>query len=521
MKMQHSYRWVILCACALVGAGAACLALWFFTAAARSQLNLASTSELDPSDPKYKEVMCGPVSLSVALGRLGINKLPADVASQCRVTSQGVALRDLEHVANSTRLVSACARRLTWEELSRLDGVAVLFVKGSHFLAADPRPAPPGAAETATVRIYEPARPVQQWTREKLEEIWGGEALVINRRAAGVDEVQGGACIDWEECFIDQGVLRNTPRAHYRFSFRNVGSSELVIGEIQRSCGCSKQTLSQKRLAPGQSAVLEAEVDLHGTEGYFQHYVAIQTNDATSPLSILRMAGGVPRVRVLSSDVIRTEDLPQGGKASQRFYVGDPGFSGVKIREARFVPPSSSAIGKHLSCVVSYDLLGEEAQRVAVGFRARPSDYVVQLTFEASTVCPLGLFQGEVRVVLEADGIVTTHKVVIEGMIVLDVYPVPRVALITLDSEGTGRATIQLHSHLKKGVGVVRMWSDSPNSLKIQPKGQSRAAIGEYMITAQVSDVIAGAAPLQRAVFFELDDGSVRSVPVALFRPPQ
>jgi len=339
-----------------------------------------------------------------------------------------------------------------------------------------------------------------------------------------VDEAQGGACIDWDECYVDQGVFpRGTAVARYQFSFRNVGSSDLLIGDIRRSCSCIEHTLSQKRVAPGDSAVIKVSVDLRNIEGYMGQYAVVNTNDALNPKSVLRMAGGVPRARVVSSDLIHLKDLPQGSKASQEFYVADPGFSGVKIREARFVPDGSSGFGEHLSCSISYDLLGEDTQRVAssTGFRATPRDYVARLDFEASAACPLGPFQGDVNLVLEADGVVTTHKVIMEGMIVQDVQPLPRLALITVDSEGAGSATIQLRSHSKRDVAVVRMWSDSPKSLNVGRDGEAAGAESKYMITAQDSGIIAGAAPLQRTAFFELANKTVVSVPVALFRPPQ
>jgi hypothetical protein len=519
MAMKRVYLWTIVSGC-VIGLGVG-LGLRMFKAQANAQLNPDRAAAIDPSDPKYKEVMCGPASLSVALGRIGVNRLPVDVASACKVTAAGVALTDLERDANATGLVNARPGRLSWDELSRLDGVAVLFVNGNHYIAVDPRQAADGDVEAGKLRVYEPDRPAQWWAREQLETIWRGEALVLTRQPARVDEAQGGPCIDWDECFVDQGVLRNTRHAHYRFSFRNAGTSELVIGEIQRSCGCSKHTVSQERLAPGQSAIIEAEVNLQGTEGYFHHYVTVQTNDAINPMSVLTMAGGVPRARVVSSDWIRLEDLPQGGTASKKFYVADPGFNGAKIREARFVPRGASGLEKHLSCSISHDLLGDDAKRASSSvFRATPRDYGVLLAFEASTACPAGPFQGEVKLVLEADGVVTTHKVDIEGTIVHDVHPVPRVALITVDREGSGSATIGLRSHSGKEVAVVKTWSNNPNSMKITPR---IAEVGkkEYLITAHEADVMPGAAPLQRAAFFELADGSVASVPVAVFRPPQ
>jgi len=513
--MKHLYLWVIVC---FVVGTAFGLSLRYILAPT-AELEFGWASELDPTDPKYKEVMCGPASLSVALGRVGVFRLSSDIAAHCKVTSRGVSIADLERDANAIRTVHARIRRLRWDELCGVDGAAVLFVKGNHFLAVDPRRMP---GEAETVRIYEPEKPMQPWTRQKLEKIWEGEALVITRRASSPDDNPVGSQADWDQCYIDQGVLTNAPHAHYRFSLRNAGGSELVIGPIDKSCGCTKFTLSQERLAPGESAVIETEVDLQHIEGHFQHHLIVTTNDSLNPTSILRMAGGVAKARVLSSDLIHLGELPQGGRTTQKFYVGDPGYGGFKILKADFVSSGNAGTGTHLTSTITYDLLGEDAHHAPSGFRAKPTDYVVQLAFEASSTCPLGLIQGEVKVVLEADGLVTTHTVALDGTIVRDVHPVPRVALITLDAKGFGSTTIRLNSHSNRKIEVVKTWSDSPNSLEIQlRKGDAQTLPGEFGITARISNLVAGSPPLQQIVSFEMADGSVVSVPVAVFMPPQ
>ena len=120
------------------------------------------------------------------------------------------------------------------------------------------------------------------------------------------------------------------------------------------------------------------------------------------------------------------------------------------------------------------------------------------------------------NIVLEADDRVTTHKVLIEGAVVQDVHPLPRVALVSLDAKGAGSTTIQLHSYLNQTFRVIKAWPSSGDVLKIVPNGRST-----YAVTVHNSDMIAGAVPLKRDAFFELGDGSVVSVPVTIFRPPQ
>jgi hypothetical protein len=302
--MPFSYRWII------AGIAGTLLGLGLYVFRAPSQLKPELASELQPPHPRYHEVICGPLSLSVALGRLGVDRMPSDVASQCRVTAKGVASSDLIRAANATGRVNAAFQHLNWEELRRLDGVAVLFVKGSHYLAVDPREAPPAVD---TVRIYEPEAPMQCWSRQKLEDIWGGEAIVITR-SMPPPQARQGARIDWEQCYIDQGVVKGSSRPHFRFSFRNVGNTDLVVNNVERSCGCVAHTLSKKQLAPGEAAVFDADLNLNGIEGRFQHYAVLRTNDSSRPTSILRMEGGVRRARVISSDLIRSEDLPRGCK---------------------------------------------------------------------------------------------------------------------------------------------------------------------------------------------------------------
>lgn len=517
--MSRCCRWVIVCASVGFVAGMFGSALRLLTITPHSNHKPEVASELAPSDPRYQEVMCGPTSLTLALGRLGISESTDEIASRCTVTSRGVAFSDLEHAASLTHSITARIRRSNWDELRRLDGVAVLFVKGDHYVAADPREKPQDATPAPTMRIYEPHTPARWWTREELEAVWGGETLEIVRPAVSDDQPQGMARIDWQECFLDLGVVKGTPQAQYRFSFRNVGSAELVIGKVERSCGCADHTVTSERLAPGESGFIDVRIDLGTTEGYFQQYLAVHTNDELCPISVLRMAGGVPRVRAISGDILRLEELPRGGKVLQTFYAADPGFRGVRIRETHFAPVGDSGLDGHLTCSITSKLVGDGPQRPG-GFRVTPSDYAVQLSVEAGPNCPLGPFQGEVTVILEADGAVSTHKVLVQGTVVQDAHPVPRVALVTLDSNGTGNASIQLQRYSKRPVRIVKAWPDDPESLKLTIEVPSGAAT-RSTVSARLPGVVPGAAPLQRSAFFELDDGAVVTVPVSVFLPPR
>ncbi|QDU11044.1 DUF1573 domain-containing protein [Gimesia aquarii] len=519
--MKHLHLWVIVCACVFIGVSSGIILRLFTTVTDLPHTEL--TSQLNPSDPKYQDVMCGPVSLFVALGLLGISSSQSDIASKCKVTHRGVTFAELESIANSDSRVRARIQRLNWDELSLLDGVAVLFVKGDHFITVDPREKRYDIIKSVGLRVYEPKRPAQWWSREKLEGVWDGETLVISSQIIPDHEIPLGSLIDWDKCFLDQGIVKDTPVVNYRFSFCNIGNKDLIVYEVQTSCGCLDYNLSKKQLSPGESAHIEVRLDTKNKEGYVEQYVTVKTNELRNPISMLTMAGGIPRARVISSDAISFEDLPRGNNTSKKFYVADPGFNGAKILDTRFVPNPDSNVGEHLNCSISYELIGKDTGRVAslAGFHTKSDDYEVQVSFEANKMCPLGAYQGVVYITLEVNGVLKTHKVFVEGVVVQDVRPVPRVALITLDPEGTGSVSIQLHSYSKQEIRVVKMWSDGKNSLKVRPEDESESANKKYVITAQTSDIVAGTAPVNQTVVFMLEGGAEVSVPVALFMPPK
>jgi len=249
------------------------------------------------------------------------------------------------------------------------------------------------------------------------------------------------------------------------------------IDNVKKSCGCAKYTLTRKCFAPGEAGVIEAQVNLNGKHGYFRNNLAVKTNDPETPVSVLRMAAGVLRTRVLSTKLISLGDLPPGGKLTREFFASDPGFDSLKIRDVSFVPTTELDISKHLTCSITYDLLGDDVHRVAklLGYRGKPEDYVIRFELKAGEKYPIGCFQGMVIVVAEIGDAISTHTLMIKGSVVQDVHPVPGVALITLDDEDAGSTTIQLRSHAKRNFQIIETWADSSSSVRIERADESQA----------------------------------------------
>jgi hypothetical protein len=67
----------------------------------------------------------------------------------------------------------------------------------------------------------------------------------------------------------------------------NNGDADLVVNEITTSCSCTKATLSQMEIPPGESGLLRIEFDsgFHGPDlnGQLVRQVFIKTNDPQQP----------------------------------------------------------------------------------------------------------------------------------------------------------------------------------------------------------------------------------------------
>jgi len=470
---------------------------------------------LSPEDPHYENVICGPTSLSVALARLGIYESQGALAAECRVTALGVSFDDLYRSANGIPSVSAEARDLNWDELSALDGVAVLHVGGNHFIAIDPRESTPDSKNS--LRVYRPKRPAQWLTREKLEQSWDGKALVLTKHDT-VPEALGPA-VEWDTCFQDNGIIQGTTVSRFEFKCWNRGQEELKIGELKTSCGCMAPVVGNERLAPGEFTTISVEVDLTNKEGYVMQNVVVPTNDPVRPVTLLRMSGGVPRTRFVSCKEMRLEDLPQGGTLSQEFYVVDPGFDGIGISKSSFVLSDGTIYDSDvLKCTISDDVIGLDSvhRSSSGGFHVEPDDLAVTMEIKANQSCPPGEFAGDVILVLDAGSDRLTVKVAVSGMIVKDVQSWPKVALLAIDGEGRAQATIQLRSCSDQPIHVVKMWSDCAPALQIRQIGDT----SKFELAGQFGDTIAEGPPLREIVFFELEDGTTVEVPVAIVKPP-
>lgn len=86
--------------------------------------------------------------------------------------------------------------------------------------------------------------------------------------------------------------LGNVPyggNGNFEFKFTNTGKSDLVIKDVQRTCGCTSTDWVKEPVKPGQSGVVKVSYNTH-IMGAFQKIIHVYSN-ASQPVVTLTFKG--------------------------------------------------------------------------------------------------------------------------------------------------------------------------------------------------------------------------------------
>ncbi|MGB0373193.1 MAG: DUF1573 domain-containing protein [Opitutales bacterium] len=107
------------------------------------------------------------------------------------------------------------------------------------------------------------------------------------------------ASLAWESLEVSQTVDVFAQKAVAQFPFTNTGDSELTITNVKTSCGCTATTLKKKTYSPGESGVIEAELNIGDRLGVQKKTVRVYTDQSESP-TLLTMTTTIPAVLEVS-----------------------------------------------------------------------------------------------------------------------------------------------------------------------------------------------------------------------------
>ncbi len=76
----------------------------------------------------------------------------------------------------------------------------------------------------------------------------------------------------------DFGLVGQNEKLVKRFEIRNIGTEDLRIKRISTSCGCTAALISEKRVMPGMTAILEVTLESRNYNGALRRSISISSS---------------------------------------------------------------------------------------------------------------------------------------------------------------------------------------------------------------------------------------------------
>ncbi len=151
-------------------------------------------------------------------------------------------------------------------------------------------------------------------------------------------------------------VLEGTPVKH-EFTVKNVGQADLVIGQVQTSCGCTVAQSEKKRLAPGEETQLPVTFDTRHERGHASRRIDVYTNDPQTPDLALEVQGVVRRESEATPGEVFFDAVRKGSEQTREVTIsyngGAKGFRITKVANSN----SNIAVTQEPGLKLKVDLL--------------------------------------------------------------------------------------------------------------------------------------------------------------------
>ena len=102
-----------------------------------------------------------------------------------------------------------------------------------------------------------------------------------------------GAVIQFSETSHDFGTIDEGTRATYEFEFSNTGDSNLILNNVQASCGCTVPTWPRQPIKPGEKNKITVVYNSAGRPGDFHKSITVTTNMKQDGVKTLFIQGKV------------------------------------------------------------------------------------------------------------------------------------------------------------------------------------------------------------------------------------
>ena len=96
--------------------------------------------------------------------------------------------------------------------------------------------------------------------------------------------------IEFESTTIDYGTIENGSDGERIFSFKNKGTANLIITNVQSTCGCTIPKKPIGQIAPGETSEIIVRYDTKRV-GPFRKSITVSTNQKNSQTITLKLEG--------------------------------------------------------------------------------------------------------------------------------------------------------------------------------------------------------------------------------------
>ncbi len=138
-----------------------------------------------------------------------------------------------------------------------------------------------------------------------------------------------GPLIHIERQVVDVGLVKQGKEIRAEFQMKNSGVQDLLISELQPSCGCILVSFD-RILKPGESGAIKVSIDHRRLNGVFEKEVGFVSNDPSHPKVKLTVKGKFePTVSVKPSPFVHI-DVVSKGESQKRTLIlasADPKFT--------------------------------------------------------------------------------------------------------------------------------------------------------------------------------------------------
>ena len=164
--------------------------------------------------------------------------------------------------------------------------------------------------------------------------------------------------ISFDERVYDFGLVSREDLPHHRFIFSNTGQADLVISEVDSSCGCTAALLSAETIPPGGRGEIDVSFNPQGRRGKQKQTVSVYSNAENEPIAQLTVKGTVMTAVDVSPDRILFGSVNNQQVTTKRIRVLDSGEGTLKITHIETSSPFlTTEIGPpRLGEVINYEV---------------------------------------------------------------------------------------------------------------------------------------------------------------------